>query len=173
MLDGNSSKELARRLRSGLSSEERRSAERFGIDSEYVRNVRVALKRLPNSGSQHLRVAHQDENWLVSQFRWITEQRKHGTDLRVIRDVLAECVHELDVEIAREYAEAVTFDVLVDLAKVEAVAGMQEDTATVEAVHLKTPGACRQLVDRCQRQISELLRKMHVARVLSSRGAAR
>jgi hypothetical protein len=170
MFDRTSSKELHRRLRNGLSSDARRAAERFGIDSDYVQNVRLLIKRLPNSGAQHIRVANQDENWLVSQYRWTREQLQHGTDLQAIRDVLAGCVHELDVEIAKSMAvEPVTPDVLVDLSKVEQFAGMQEDTATVEAVHLRTPGAYRQLADHCMRQVSELLRKAHVARVLSSR----
>lgn len=169
MQNGDGSKELARRLRNGTHSD-RRSAERHGADSEYVQNVKVCIKRLPNSGSQHIRVANQDENWLVSQYRWTREQKNHGTDLRAIRDVLAACVHELDVEIAAECSvEPVTVDHLVDVAKVEQAAGLQEDNATVEAVHYKTPGALRSLADRAVRQASELLRKAHVARVLSSR----
>lgn len=174
MFNRSSSKELARRLRNGLSSDERRAKEHHGIDSRFVANVRDAINRLPVAGSQDRRVRYQDENWVVSAYRWHCEQREHGTDLRAIRDVFAEIVREIDAEITESMAsEPVTHDTLVDLAKIEATADAQYDVAVIEAVHLRSPGKLRQVEAWALRKVGELLRVAHVSRVLSSKSVTR
>lgn len=161
----------SRNLKERLSFDVR-SAQRYGSDSEYVSNVRVVVKRLPECSSQQNRVAHRDESWLVSQYRWMSDHQQNGTDRAAVRDVLQACLDEFDAETARELAgEAVTVDTLVDVAHVESLAGAVQDSAVVNAAHLKTPGALRALVDGCVRQIGELRRLAHVARVLSSKAA--
>lgn len=163
----------SRNLRARLSIGGR-SGQRYGADSEYVRNVRVIVKRLPECSTQQNRVAFQSENWLVSQFRWLSDHEKNGTDPHAVRAVLQACVDEYDARLAAAAkAEPVSADTLVDLAKVEQAAGLQEDNATVVAVHTKSPGALRALVDAIGRQITELHRKAHVARVLSSKAVSR
>ncbi len=167
MFRGPGSKEVAARLSDGKDSV--RERQRFGVDSTYVQHVRGYVADCPNSGSQQHRLRHLDENWLVSQFRWLTEQRAAGTEWAKIRRVLQACMDEVDVEIEREkIAGTITPDALMDVAKAEAAAGFYEDTATLDAVQHKTPGTLRQLADRCHAQAEALKQKARIALTLAA-----
>lgn len=174
MFHGPSSKELNRRLRDGTSSEDRRAREHHGTDADYVKNVRTLIKRLPSSGSQHIRVANQEDNWLLSQYRWLVEQRtKTGTDWAELRAVLMGCVEQFDVMAALDAPELnITTDHVVEAATEEQLAGLHDDNATLVAIQHRTPGAWRQMADNARAQMRKLARKAHLGDLMASRRTA-
>lgn len=173
MLKGPGSRNLIRRLSPGVRSEEH-----HGADSTFVKAVRQSVNRMPNSGSQQLRLRYQDENWLVSLWRWIVEHRKEGTDWSAIRRVLQSCLDEVDARMESERAAIsdLTPDAFAAVDLREAAAGHEEDVASRVALHRRTPESWRAVGDFCNRQIEELRAKGRVARQIAmrfSQGSAR
>ena len=162
------SRNLNDRLRDGESSA--RLQQHAGADSIYVQHIRGYVADCPNSGSQQHRLRYGDENWLISQYRWLVEQRAHGADWSRLRRVLQATVDELDVMAELEAADiAINTDTLIDAAKEETAAGFYEDTATLDAVQHKTPGTLRQLADRCYTQATALKQKGRIALTLAAK----
>src|SRR6186997_2751452 len=115
------SRNLNDRLRDGESSA--RQMQHAGADSMYVQHIRPYVADCPNSGSQQHRLRYGDENWLISQYRWLVEQRAHGADWSRLRRVLQACVDEIDVMAELEAADlAINTDTLIDAAKEETAA---------------------------------------------------
>lgn len=168
-LKGPSSTNLINRLHNGVSSDKdaARAAQRFGADSAFVTEVRKVIKALPDSGSQQQRAACQPECWVITQYRWMMEHNEKGTDPAAVRRVLVACVDEFDAMLVAASTEPVTSQTVVDLAHVEMIAGLQEDRATLDASHHKSPGTFRRLADACVEQIEALKRKAHAARVMA------
>lgn len=167
-LSGPGSRELAERLRYGKDSA--RAQQRYGVDSLYVQHVRGYVADCPDSGSQQHRLRHQDENWLVSQFRWINEQRARGTGYQQIRRVLQACVDELDV--MEEYEKVVgtiSPDTFLEVAREETATEMYENLATDDALHRRDVSSYRAVVDKCSAQITALRRKMRTAGALAAK----
>lgn len=153
-------------------AEERKSAH-FGHDSTFVISVREYAAKLPNTGSQQHRLRHQDENWLISLWRWIVEHRKAGTDWAPLRRVVQAILDEIDVRMDQDRVgqSALTPQSFHEIAQVEREAGYLEDVASDCALHERSPSRYRRVVDTCHTQIEVLRRKARTALALSSRQA--
>lgn len=138
------------------------------IQTPYVANVRVQVDRCKNSGSQQHRLRYQNECWLISQDRWITEQRAAGESWDTIINVLQSCVAEASAIRDNEDVLAdITPDAFVEDVKVERAAGFYEDSATDEALHYRSPGYYRRVADYARAQAEALEKKARRAIALS------
>jgi hypothetical protein len=170
MRNPDTSRELAARLSYGKDSV--RQQQRFGAESDYVQHVRAYVAECPNSGAQQNRLRHMAENWLVSQWRWIVEQRAAGAEWSKIRRVMQGCLDEIDVLEQMELASVVgtiSPDTFAEMAKQETAAEMYENSASEEALHHRTVGAYRRVADFCNAQIEALTRKARVARLMAAK----
>jgi hypothetical protein len=141
-----------------------------GADSMYVQHIRPYVADCPNSGSQQHRLRYGDENWLISQYRWLVEQRAHGADWSRLRRVLQACVDELDVMAELEAAAvAINTDAFADTAREECAAEFSENLATEDALHRRDVSAYRGVVAKCRTQIDALHRKMKLAGALAAK----
>lgn len=155
------SRNLAERLRPKPANYE-------PIQTPYVANVRVQVDRCKNSGSQQHRLRYGDECWLISQDRWIAEQRAAGASWSEIIAVLQSCLSEATALRDNEEVLAdITPDAFVEDVKVERVAGFHEDSATDEALHYRSPGYYRRVADYARAQAEALDRKARRAIALS------
>jgi hypothetical protein len=165
MLKGPGSRNLVLRLR-----DDARSAHHHGADSTFVKAVREHAAKLPNTGSQQHRLRYQDENWLVSLWRWIVEHRKDGTEWAAIRRVLQSVLDEIDVRMEQDrVAMAISPDAYAEADLTELALAQQEDTASRVALHQRSPSAYQASADFCNRQIEALRTKARVARLMASR----
>lgn len=159
------STELKERLSVGMRSVP------IDANTAFVAHVLGYVADLPNSGSQQHRLRYGDRNWLIGLWRWIVEHRAAGTDWSRIRRILQACLDEIDVEIEKEAigAGALTADAFAEAVKTERAAEYFENTASDEALHLRTVGTYRRVADFCNAQIEALTRKAKTARLLAAR----
>lgn len=143
------------------------------IQAPYVANVRVQVDKLKNSGSQQHRLRYGDKCWLITQDLWINELRGAGETWDKIISVLQACVDEASARRDNEEALAeVTADAFVENVRTEQAAGFYEDTATIEALHHRSPGHFRSVAERARSQAEVLQRKARLATALAVRLAA-
>src|SRR5688572_27475512 len=169
MPNPDTSRNVIQRLRSGAYSGGAASQQRFGADSMYVEHVRGYAARIPERDAQHNRLLHRDENWLVSQYRWLVGQRKAGIEFSQIRRVLQACVDECDVMEQMETIAAAPASItaFVDVARVEREAQYQEDAANDAALHERSLSAYQRVADACSTQIEALRTKYRTARLMA------
>jgi hypothetical protein len=155
------SRNLAERLRPKPANYE-------PIQAPYVANVRVQVDRCKNSGSQQHRLRYGDECWLISQHRWITEQRAAGESWEKIIAVLQSAVDEASaIRDNEEVLADITPDAFLADVQTERAAGFYEDAATDEAIHYRSPGYYRRVADYARAQADALERKARKALALS------
>lgn len=166
--------DASRNLKARLSEQTPTRVHPTTAGTDYVQHVRAYVADCPNSGSQQHRLRYGDESWLVSQHRWLTEQRAAGTAFAPLRRVLQACLYEIDVMEQMESSSSnVSVDHLADAARTEGAAGYHEDMATNDALLYKTPGYFRRVADYCNSQIEALRQKGRVARTLAAKELAR
>jgi hypothetical protein len=138
----------------------------------YVEHVRGYAARIPERDAQHNRLLHRDENWLVSQYRWIVRQRAAGIEWSQIRRVLQACCDEVDV---LEQLEQLTppappsVSTFADVAQAEREAQFREDAANDAALHERSLSAYQRVADACALQIEALRAKYRTARLMAVR----
>jgi hypothetical protein len=165
MLKGPGSRNLVLRLRDDV-----RSVQRHGADSTFVKAVREHAAKLPNTGSQQHRLRYQDENWLVSLWRWIVEHRKQETEWASIRRVLQSVLDEIDVRMEQErIAVSVSAESFAEADLAELALAQQEDVASRVALHQRSASAYQASADFCNRTIEALRAKARIARLMASR----
>lgn len=162
MRTNGTSRNLRDRLSVGFPSE-------LPTVSKYVDSVRVHVSACKNSGSQQHRLRYKEECWLVSQDRWITEQRAAAGSwdsiIRVLQSCLDEAVAQRDLE---EHPTAISPDAFVRELQAEQAADHQEEVATTEALHRRTPTAYRRVVDLASIKINAIRRKARMAAALAT-----
>lgn len=159
MFNRPSSRNLNRRLSNGSHSG--RDEQRFGADSLFVQHVRAYVIEIPERNKQHNRLKQEQDNWLVSQYRWIMTQRESGIEWSQIRRVLQACCDECDV---LEQMEAlgqptVSADTFAAAVQAETEAQYLEDAASNKALHERSLAAYQVARDRIARNIEALRAK--------------